>query len=597
MDTSTHHRRWIFGIRRRVAGAVVALAIVLMLAVVATPSAQAQWSYAYSVLYSFKGGTDGEGPNAVVLDAQGNLYGATSEGGASGAGTVFKVDPTGKETVLYTFTGGADGASPWGGVVLDTQGNMYSTTFGGGAYGQGTVFKVDPSGNETTLYSFTGGPDGGQPRAGVVLDAQGNLYGTASAGGGGFGYGTVFKVDPSGNETVLHTFTGPPDGFWPSAGLFLDAQGNLYGTTSAGGTDNNGAVFKVDPSGNETVLYSFGNKPDGQEPLAGLVMDLVEGHYLYGTTAYGGFGNRGGKGTVFWVDSQTGEEAVFDYFVRGRGSYPIAGLVVDPVSGNVYGTACTGGTYNRGTVFWANPYTGDLGVLHTFSGKKGDGACPDGSLALYLQASGRNVLYGTTASGGAYGWGTVFKMMPATATSLTSSPNPSDYGQAVTFTTVVAPAPPDGETVTFMKGKAVLGTGPLSGGTAIFTTAALRVGKTSVTAVYGGDSNFAGSTSKAVKQVVDKYPTTTALSSSLNPSQSAQAVTFTAQVTSSGAPPTGIVKFLDGASKLGLDRLRGGVASFTTSKLAVGTHAITAQYLGDAASDKSTSPVLDQVVQ
>jgi uncharacterized repeat protein (TIGR03803 family) len=326
-------------------------------------------------------------------------------------------------------------------------------------------------------------------------------------------------------------------------------------------------------------------------------MDLLEGRYLYGTTAYGGLGKSPGSGTAFWVDSQTGEEAVFDYFIRSRGSYPIAGLVVDPVTGNVYGTACQGPAYDKGTVFWANPYTGDLGVLHTFSGKKGDGGCPDGSLALYLQASGRNVLYGTTASGGAYGWGTVFKLMPATATSLTSSPNPSDYGQAVTFTAVVAPAPPDGETVTFMAGRAALATGTLSGGTAGFTTAALRVGKTSVTAVYGGDSNFAGSTSNTVKQVVDKYPTTTALSSSLNPSQSGQTVTFTATVASAGPTPTGKVSFKDGTKAIRTATLSGGVAAFTTSKLAVGTHPITANYLGDAASATSTSPVLDQVVQ
>src|SRR5271165_6495671 len=195
--------------------------VVLVLAVLATRSAQAQ-AYNGTVLYSFAGGTDGAIPFAgLVQDAQGNLYGTTTQGGGGlgcetqGCGTVFKVDTTGNETVLYSFTGtGGDGGNPYAGLVRDTQGNLYGTTNQGGTSGDGTVFKVDTTGKETVLYNFTGPPDGALPYAGLVQDAQGNLYGTTGAGGAS-GRGTVFKVDTTGKETVLYSFNYDPDGALP----------------------------------------------------------------------------------------------------------------------------------------------------------------------------------------------------------------------------------------------------------------------------------------------------------------------------------------------------------------------------------------------
>src|SRR5271157_830687 len=272
MNRRAQHRSWILGIHGRAAGAALALAMMLVPAVLAPGSAQAQ-TYTESVLHSFPGSPDGANPYAgLVRDAQGNLYGTTVNGGAQAKGTVFKVDATGNETVLYSFTGaGGDGASPTGLLVRDAQGNLYGTTVFGGASGKGTVFKVDATGNETVLYSVTGaGGDGANPEAGVVQDAQGNLYGTTAYGGAGncsngsfYGCGAVFKVDTTGNETVLYSFTGTGgDGAEP-AGLVRDGQGNLYGTTSAGGDlacrapAGCGTVFKVDTTGNETVLYSF----------------------------------------------------------------------------------------------------------------------------------------------------------------------------------------------------------------------------------------------------------------------------------------------------------------------------------------------------
>ncbi len=228
-----------------------------------------------TVLYTFTGGNDGANPNNVVRDRKGNLYGTTSGGGASSSGVVFKVDTSGHETVLYTFTGGADGAYP-NPVALDSLGNLYGTTnYGGnkaGTSGAGVVFKVDPSGHETVLYTFTGGNDGGSPNS-VVRDSKGDLYGTTYAGGAS-GAGVVFKVDTSGHETVLYTFTGGNDGGYSASGVTLGQDGNLYGTTNNGGEANLGVVFKLDKSGHETVLHTFKRGAEGNQPdLSGVILD------------------------------------------------------------------------------------------------------------------------------------------------------------------------------------------------------------------------------------------------------------------------------------------------------------------------------------
>jgi uncharacterized repeat protein (TIGR03803 family) len=243
-----------------------------------------------TVLHSFTGGADGNSPNGVILDSAGNLYGVTESGGGNGVGVVFKVVTSG-ETVLYSFTGGNDGGYP-NGVTFDSAGNLYGTTTYGGASGAGVVFKVGTSG-ETVLYTFTGGNDGANPYAGVILDSVGNLYGTTS-GGGASGAGVVYKVDTSGNETVLYGFTGGADGDSPYAGVVRDSVGNLYGTTAFGGTAAEGVVFKVDTSGNETVLHTGHRGLDGDQPdTAGVILDSVGN--LYGTNAFGGAGG-GGRG-------------------------------------------------------------------------------------------------------------------------------------------------------------------------------------------------------------------------------------------------------------------------------------------------------------
>jgi uncharacterized repeat protein (TIGR03803 family) len=384
----------------------------LLMPMVAHQGAQAQ-TYTYSVVYSFAGTpNDGSDPTAgTLLDPQGNLYGTTYAGGTAGYGTVFKIDTTGKETVLHNFAGvgGGDGANPYAGLVLDAQGNLYGTTVNGGdpscrTGGCGTVFKVDTTGNETVLDSFhVAGADGAFPRADLLLDAQGNVYGTTFRGGA-HGTGTVFTVDTTGNETALFSFnefSGVGDS--PHAGLVWDAQGSLYGTTELGGCrcpSGYGTVFAVDTTGNETVLYRFGARPDGANPLARLVLD-AQGN-LYGTTWRGG---AYGDGTVFKLDA-SGTETVLYSFTGKSGLAPYGDLVLD-AQGNLYGTTTRGGAYGLGTVFKVDA-TGNETVLHSFKGKNGDGAVPYAGLAMDAQGS----LYGTTSRGGDDGYGTVFKLTP-----------------------------------------------------------------------------------------------------------------------------------------------------------------------------------------
>ena len=336
-----------------------------------------------TVLHSFTN-SDGDGAfpfSGLVMDAARNLYGTTYGGGSSSFGTVFKLDSLANETVLHSFTGRPDdGAFPLAGLLMDAAGDLYGTTQDGGAYGQGTVFKLDTSGDEVVLHSFsrpyTDGPgaDGAYPQAGLVMDAAGNLYGTAS-GAGAFGWGTVFKLDTSGNLTVLHTFTNSGgDGADPIGGLVMDVAGNLYGTTFGGGSSTFGTVFKLDSSGNETVLYSFagpvfgGPGADGALSQAGLIMDLAGN--LYGTTGAGG---PYGYGTVFKLDP-SGKETVLHSFTGsgGDGLSPSVPLVMD-TAGSLFGTTTQGGAYGNfgygygGTVFkltLSEPFAAFAAKLH-----------------------------------------------------------------------------------------------------------------------------------------------------------------------------------------------------------------------------------------
>jgi uncharacterized repeat protein (TIGR03803 family) len=199
-------------------------------------------------ILKFKGSNPaaGEFPTAgLAFDAQGNIYGTTMGGGAHGSGVLFEVGSKGGEIVLHDFgSGGGDGGEPSAGLMNDAQGNIYGTTANGGSLGAGTVFKVTSSGI-AIVYSF-GGPDGNDPQSLLIFDAQGNLYGTTDFGGV-YNQGTVYELSPSGQETVLYSFTGGVDGAHPQAALVFDSQGNLYGTTTGGGANGQGTVFKLVP--------------------------------------------------------------------------------------------------------------------------------------------------------------------------------------------------------------------------------------------------------------------------------------------------------------------------------------------------------------
>jgi uncharacterized repeat protein (TIGR03803 family) len=244
------------------------------------------------VLYALRGGKHGEEPQGrLVADPEGNLYG-TAFGGIKNAGIVFKVTSRGRFTVLHAFGRGADGAEPAPDLACDSNGNVYGTTLQYGD-GYGTVFRISPSGAETVLYSFKGGSDGFLALGALALDSKGKLYGTTSSGGGS-GNGTIFKLSQTGRKITLYSFNADAVGDRPSNGLILDTKGNFYGTTTDGGEGGLGTVFKLTPKGELSVLYAFFGG-DGT-PSDEVSMDGAGN--LYGTTANGGSANAG---TVFEV--------------------------------------------------------------------------------------------------------------------------------------------------------------------------------------------------------------------------------------------------------------------------------------------------------
>jgi uncharacterized repeat protein (TIGR03803 family) len=369
----------------------------------------------FKTLYSFKGQPDGAGPFAALLALNDTtLYGTTYAGGTNGLGSVFSVSTSGNEKLIYNFQDGSsqDGIYPYASLIAVNQ-QLYGTTSEGGSSscGCGTVFAVNAkSGIEGPLHRFQGSQgspvDGGRPLA-ALLDVNGDFYSTTFFGGTS-GAGSVFEVSKS-SEGLLYSFSGgvgsSTDGANP-AGDLINVNGELYGTTEAGGAGGGeGTVYKINISGKkrgkETVLYSFRGGSDGSEPYAGLVPLNGE---LYGTTYFGG--TAGGGGTVFEV-STSGAERVLYSFAGIGGSNPTiypSGLV--PLNGKLYGETYFGGpSVYYGTVFEVNPASGKVRVLHSFTGS--DGAAPFGGL---IALNGK--LYGTTAYGGMSNYGTVFQISP-----------------------------------------------------------------------------------------------------------------------------------------------------------------------------------------
>lgn len=377
------------------------------------------------VLYSFGAAGDGATPSGSLVQASdGNLYGITSAGGGNNLGTLFRITTGGTETVLHTFGGTGDGSQPDGGLIQAKDGNLYGVTLHGGSKGAGTVLKATTSGTETVLHNFDSTRDAAGPYGPVVQASDGNFYGT-TYGGGSYGQGAVFKITPNGTETVLHSFGGTGDGTLPIGSLVQASDGNFYGTTYGGGTYGLGTVFKITATGTESVLWSFGNSSDGANP-EGELIQASDGN-LYGLTAFGGIG---GLGTAFKITMAGSETVLWSFGGAGDGFCPV-GRLLQASDGNLYGLTTGGGVNGTGAAFKLTT-AGAETVLWSFGGT-GDGKLPYGSL---IQASDGN-LYGLTSSGGANNSGTAFKLTTAGAESVLWSFGGAGDGATPTYASLI----------------------------------------------------------------------------------------------------------------------------------------------------------------
>ena len=405
-------------VRRRFLAAMSTTVIAILLLMPAAWAASK-----YRVVYTFTG-PDGANPRAaLIFDEQGLLYGTTSNGGTTNYGTVFSLDSTGKEAVLYSFAG-PDGVNPFAPVVRDKAGNLYGTASAGGPNQLGAVFKLDVTNALTIISGSTF-----EPRAGLVFDKAGRLYGTTMLGGTGEkdcdpGCGTVFRLTPNPDLTWTQEVLYAPNppywgwlGVYPVGGVIVDANGYVYGTMSEGGNGNCqdgtppgcGVVFELTPSswgsGQEWTITQFHNFT-AQEgyPFSDLTMDK-HGN-IYGTT----IGYHKGRGIVFkatHAPSGLWKWSVLHTFKGPDGANPRAKVILD-AAGALYGTTSGGGAFHKGTVFKLTPSNGGWKetVLYSFKGGA-DGADPEAGLVFDKAGN----LYGTTVSGGA-GFGVVFRIKP-----------------------------------------------------------------------------------------------------------------------------------------------------------------------------------------
>ncbi len=392
--------------------------IVAVLALAAIGLPNASHAVTFRVLHKFRGyPKDGAGPRgSLVMDASGNLYGTTYYGGVGAdIGTIFMIAPDGTESVVHSFGYGDAAGAPSAGLTPDTQGNFFGTDVGG-TNSCGEVFEYTPGKGEQVLYVFSGAPnDGCMPTGTLLIDNDGTIYGTTQEGGL-HNVGTVFKLSKE-KETIVHSFVAKrSDGWQPIAGLIMDQSGNLYGTTRSGGGYNEcdgaqgcGTIYKIAPDGTESILFRFGDGERGATPFAGLFLDAAGN--LVGTTVNGGAytcANSYGCGTVFQL-TPDGKETVLHAFTGKRdGDSPFGTLIADG-AGNLFGTTAYGGrrSCGCGTVFGISS-DGSFATLFTFRNSKLEGA---NSLAgLYEDSSGN--LYGTTYDGGRNNYGVVFEISP-----------------------------------------------------------------------------------------------------------------------------------------------------------------------------------------
>jgi uncharacterized repeat protein (TIGR03803 family) len=366
----------------------------------------------FSVLYSFTDGTDGGVPteSPLIQDTAGVLYGTVGFAGnlQCVCGGVYSLVPsTGAHTTLYDFTGPVTGAGPSGSVNRDSRGNLYGTTVAGGSSQQaGVVYRLSPSGQETVLHSFD--QIGDAPSAGLIGDGAGNLYGTTGFGGSS-GLGSVFRIDATGAYTVIHNFpSATGDGEEPHSNLLLTPSGNLLGSTLLGGDEGVGALFRLNPNGDYEVLHSFERSAgNGAYPeSSGVVADAANN--LYGVTEYGGVSDMG---VVYKLDAAGVFSVIYSFTGGSDGGFPIGKLFIDQ-AGRLYGTASEGGNTGGvcaqqnpggcGVLFEVDPSTGQEKVLYSFTGIT-DGYRPDSGLTGRRVSDSSGVFYelfGTAAFGG-----------------------------------------------------------------------------------------------------------------------------------------------------------------------------------------------------
>jgi Bacterial Ig-like domain (group 3)/Beta-propeller repeat len=597
-----------------------------------------------ALVYStYLGGNGGDYGIGIAVDSAGNAYvtgdtyspdfpttpGAFQTALAGGRDAfVTKINPTGSALVYSTYlgggiVGGSEGDDVGTGIAVDSSGNAYVTGYtlsadfpttpgafqtacGTGWCSDAFVTEINPEGSALVYSTYLGG-SGGDSGMGIAVDSTGNAYVTGNT------YSTDFPTTPGAFQTAL-------------AGGYYDAF-----------------VTKVNPTGSALVYSTYlgGNGDDSGNSIA---VDSASNAYVTGYTDSTNFPTKnplqatyGGNGDAFVAKiNAAGSALVYSTYLGGSGQddydhanqYQVGAIAVDS-GGNAYVTGYTGSTNfpttpgalkttcggcaNYGDAFVAkvNP-TGSTLAYSTYLGGRGI----DAGVGIAVDSSRNAYVTGYTSStnfptknpiqpaNAGFGYDAFVAKVDVRAIptiTLSSSLNPSIYGQAVTFAAVVTStigAPPNGETITFMKGATVLGAGTLSGGSASFTISTLPAGTNYIRAVYGGDANFAPSTSNKVPQVVNKATTTTTLTSSLNPSNFGQSVTFTATVTPqfSGTVKWSVT-FYDGTTALKTTSLSGGAAKFTTSTLSSSTHSITATYNGSPNFDGSTSAPVNQVVR
>jgi uncharacterized repeat protein (TIGR03803 family) len=357
-----------------------------------------------TVLHTFTNGTDGAYPSAgLIKDSEGNLYGTSFGDVNLTNGAVFKISTSHDFTILHTFAGGTqDGANPRAPLLLDPQNNLYGTTNLDGKYGFGDVFKVTATGTERPFYSFSGSMEGANPSTGLTWGTNGDLYGTTAD--------TAFELNSAGDETIVYLFSERGDAGWsPSSRLVRNAQGNFYGTTLYGGPYSCslgfgcGTVFELTPTGTVTVIYSFTGAADGGNPEGGLILDAAGN--IYGVAAGGSTSCRGGCGVVFKL-TPAGEETVLYSFKGGTDGDGPDGVLLRDSKGNFYGTTGAGGAHAQGTIFELTP-SGKEKVLYSFTGGD-DGSVPEGGVVEDSQGN----FYGLARDGGASLYGTIFEFTP-----------------------------------------------------------------------------------------------------------------------------------------------------------------------------------------